>query len=170
MMVLLILLSPLLVSYTSAGVCPCTPDTTTGAYNATYCATSGAVVQQSCQCTQSPTCVTTDCATGYTLVSAVTCTSTTSTRTCQRTSPMTPCASCVPGRWGPSTASCKNICPGGVTNPCSGLGTCSESTGVCTCSDPKYATPACATCSTNYYGYPVSNVLCLVLRIYFLYY
>jgi hypothetical protein len=132
----------------SSAACPCAPDITTGA-NGTYCASWGTSVARSCSCTN-PTCVVDACVSPYSLVSQVACSTPTgsSTKTCQLSLSMIPCSTCVPGRWGPA-ASCKNICPGGVATPCTNRGTCDQATGVCTCSDAKWATPSCATCSTN---------------------
>ena len=56
---------------------------------------------------------------------------------------------CDNGYWG---ATCNDICPGGATEPCSGFGTCDQTTGKCNCPINRLTADDCSVCSSNWYG------------------
>ena len=56
---------------------------------------------------------------------------------------------CLTGYWG---STCNEICPGGATEPCSGFGTCDQSTGKCDCPINRLTADDCSVCSSNWYG------------------
>ncbi len=83
--------------------------------------------------------------------------------------PAKECKECLPGYYGHS---CRDVCPGGIENICSGNGTCDDGangTGVCDCNDaisgddcsgcPGHKTnpPNCDKCVENYFGINCEN-------------
>ena len=54
---------------------------------------------------------------------------------------------CDEGYWG---TTCNDICPGGATEPCSGYGTCDQTTGECNCPINRLSSDDCSACS--WYG------------------
>ena len=54
---------------------------------------------------------------------------------------------CDEGYWG---TTCDDICPGGATEPCSGYGTCDQTTGQCNCPVNRLSENDCSVCS--WYG------------------
>ena len=54
---------------------------------------------------------------------------------------------CEEGYWG---STCNDICPGGATEPCSGYGTCDQTTGECNCPINRRRSDDCSVCS--WYG------------------
>src|SRR5262245_59009286 len=128
----------------------------------------GTCVLQPVQCTCATACAFQDapCSTGYTEIgqSSSGCPVFFVSATCRRTGfqVLSQCATCPANRYG---AFC-DACPGGVSNACSGHGTCSDGisgSGVCSCV-PGFAGPACqysnaVTC--NGHGVATASGACL---------
>ncbi|KAK3101710.1 hypothetical protein FSP39_005732 [Pinctada imbricata] len=56
---------------------------------------------------------------------------------------------CIDGYW---NITCDTECPGGATQPCSGYGTCNQTTGVCNCPVNRQTSEDCSTCSDGWIG------------------
>ena len=56
---------------------------------------------------------------------------------------------CDSGYWGDV---CDDVCPGGALLPCTGYGTCDQSTGVCNCPINRMGSDDCSVCSNGWYG------------------
>lgn len=56
---------------------------------------------------------------------------------------------CDSGYW---NTTCEAICPGGASVPCSGYGTCNQSTGNCNCPVNRKTANNCSVCSFGWYG------------------
>ena len=56
---------------------------------------------------------------------------------------------CDNGYWG---VSCEQICPGGASVPCSGFGTCNQTTGKCNCPLNRQMADNCSICSNEWQG------------------
>ena len=56
---------------------------------------------------------------------------------------------CNTGFWG---ISCDSACPGGYDEPCSGFGTCDQTTGRCNCPVNRLTSDDCSACSSSWYG------------------
>ena len=56
---------------------------------------------------------------------------------------------CISGAWG---SDCSNICPAGISNPCSGHGSCDGSTGKCKCNIGWDSNEQCSKCAPFWHG------------------
>ena len=56
---------------------------------------------------------------------------------------------CDEGYWG---TTCEDVCPGGATDPCSGYGTCDQTTGSCDCPINREGSDDCSVCTSGWYG------------------
>ncbi|XP_053400320.1 uncharacterized protein LOC123558658 [Mercenaria mercenaria] len=56
---------------------------------------------------------------------------------------------CDSGYW---NVTCEAVCPGGAAVPCSGYGTCNQTTGECDCPLNRLAADDCSICTNGWYG------------------
>lgn len=56
---------------------------------------------------------------------------------------------CNTGYW---NTSCDQVCPGGISNPCSGYGSCDMKTGLCDCPANRQGSDDCSNCTDGWMG------------------
>lgn len=56
---------------------------------------------------------------------------------------------CDDGYWGDV---CDLVCPGGAVEPCTGYGTCDQTTGICNCPINRMGSDDCSVCSEGWFG------------------